>query len=215
MGGYGALSLAMHRPDVFAAVYAMSPCCLAWVAELTRDSAASWRRAVRFRDPRELRTALGEGDFLAVAFVSMAAAFSPNRASPIGVDLPFALDGDRLVPAEPGHSAWRRAFLIEQLPERARGLAGLRGIGFDVGTADEIGHIPIGARAFSRALEAAGVPHFFKLYRGTHSDRIGERLEDAALPFLGRALTSGGERAGRTSGERWRRPAAGPGTPSP
>jgi hypothetical protein len=59
------------------------------------------------------------------------------------------------------------------------------------------------------------VPHFFKLYRGTHSDRIGERLEDAALPFLGRALTSGGERAGRTSGERWRRPAAGPGTPSP
>lgn len=28
MGGFGAIRLAMHRPDVFPIVYAMSPCCL-------------------------------------------------------------------------------------------------------------------------------------------------------------------------------------------
>jgi len=201
MGGYGALSLAMHRPDVFGAAYAMSPCCLAWAAELTIErSAASWRRAVRFRDPRELRTALVEGEFLAVGYVAMAAAFSPDPRSRMRVALPFALEGDRLVPAEPAHAAWRQAFLIEQLPARARSLAGLRALGFDAGTEDEIGHIPIGVESFSRALRDAGILHTVELYRGTHADRIAERLERVVLPFFGRALriTSAGAPGGRT-----------------
>lgn len=199
MGGYGALSLAMARPEVFGAAYAMSPCCLAWAGELTVDNAASWRRAVRFADPRELRTALVEGEFLAVGFVSMAAAFSPDPKRPMRVDLPFALEGDRLVPAEPAHTAWREAFLLAQLPRRAGALRGLRALGLDAGTADEIGHIPIGVRTFSRALRAAGIAHRVELYRGTHSDGIGARLERVVLPFFARALvTSSGAPGGRT-----------------
>ncbi len=40
IGGYGALTLAFHHPDVFSAVYAMSPCCTDLVADLGPSNAA-------------------------------------------------------------------------------------------------------------------------------------------------------------------------------
>ena len=35
MGGYGALYLAFRHPDVFGSVYALSPCCLEFVGDLS------------------------------------------------------------------------------------------------------------------------------------------------------------------------------------
>ena len=40
MGGYGAVTLAMKHPDVFSAVYALSPCCLGMEGDFTSDNPA-------------------------------------------------------------------------------------------------------------------------------------------------------------------------------
>src|SRR4030095_10841722 len=46
MGGYGALTLAMKHPDVFGAVYALSPCCLGIEGDFTEDN-PGWMKALR------------------------------------------------------------------------------------------------------------------------------------------------------------------------
>jgi S-formylglutathione hydrolase FrmB len=45
MGGYGSLMLAMKHPDIFGAVYALSPCCVAMKADLTSENPA-WHSAL-------------------------------------------------------------------------------------------------------------------------------------------------------------------------
>ena len=199
MGGFGAITLAASRPEVFGAAWAMSPCCLAWVAELGPEN-PQWRRLVRVEHPRELRLALVDGDVYVPGFTAMAAAWSPAPdRPPLLVHLPFALgpDGDRLVPAEPGHSMWQQAMPIAQLAEQAAALGRLRGLVIDVGEQDDFLHIPLGARLYSEALTAAGVEHRFETYQGDHLSRIGERLEREVLPYFGRVLaTSPGGPAG-------------------
>ena len=199
MGGYGAITLASSRPEVFGAAWAMSPCCLAWVAELGPDN-PQWRRLIKLQHPRELRLALVDGDFYVPGFAAMAAAWSPAPGRPpLEVHLPFALgpDGERLVPSEPGHSMWQRAMPIARIEERAAALGGLRGLVIDTGEQDDFPHIPLGARLYSEALTAAGVRHRFETYPGDHLSRIGERLEREVLPYFGRLLaTSPGGPAG-------------------
>ncbi|MBV9959104.1 MAG: prolyl oligopeptidase family serine peptidase, partial [Acidobacteria bacterium] len=46
MGGYGAIMMGMQHPDVFGAVYAMSPCCLGFEGDLGADNPA-WSKALK------------------------------------------------------------------------------------------------------------------------------------------------------------------------
>ncbi len=55
MGAFGAVTLAMKHPDVFSAVYALSPCCLGmeWRHACSSSSPTSWSS--------QLRSELGRG----------------------------------------------------------------------------------------------------------------------------------------------------------
>jgi hypothetical protein len=68
-------------------------------------------------------------------------------------------------------------------------LARLRGIAFDVGTRDQFSHIPLTNRALSKALGRNHIAHTFEEYDGDHNERVPERIETKALPFLSRMLT--------------------------
>jgi S-formylglutathione hydrolase len=77
MGGYGAMSLAMKHPDVFAAVYGLSPCCLVWGQDFSLSNPA-WQRTLTYKSPAEIK----DGPFFAQAFLALAGAWSPNPQKP-------------------------------------------------------------------------------------------------------------------------------------
>jgi enterochelin esterase-like enzyme len=140
MGGYGALTLAMKHPDVFGVTYGTSPCCFG--PRLFRDAWMQepiWAKTLALHQPDEVTNA----PFHVQIHMALAAAFSPNPAKPpFFVDLPYTLTDGRLQPLEPALTKWR-ALTPEGLVDRyRRNLSRLRGIRFDVGTADSFAHIP-------------------------------------------------------------------------
>ena len=197
MGGYAAIMMGMKHPQVFSAVYAMSPCCLGMEADLTSINPA-WHAALAAKsknakdqfasDPQSLE------QFWVDAYLSLAAALSPNPdRGPFFVDLPYRDQNGNLVQDEPGWTEWHEKMPLEIVSNYGTNLLQLRGLFIDYGLEDDFTHIPVTARLFSEKLDRLGVPHIVASYRGDHSDHIRERLESSALPFFSRVLA--GERA--------------------
>jgi S-formylglutathione hydrolase FrmB len=190
MGGYGAFMLAMKHPDVFGAVYSLSPCCLGFEGDITADNPV-WAKAAKVasRDvfaqkPRSF------DDFWITAMIAISAAFAPNRdRAPIFVDYPFIEKDGLLVRSEPAYSSFRSKmplYLIEQYREN---LMKLRGIAIDVGEFDEFTHIRRAAAKLSAELSEREIPHFFEIYKdGNHGNKIRERFESKLMPFFSAVL---------------------------
>ena len=186
MGGYGAIFLAARHPDVYAAAYGLSACCLSMEGDVTVAN-PEWVPTLRLTKRKEL---VGAGMY-PNAFISVAAAMSPNPGNePFLVDFPFKLASGSVIPDEKAYQEWIARFPAESMDTYAEGFARLRGIGFDVGDTDPITHIPLGSHTLSKALSARGIEHFFEQYRGDHTSRIGERLEKKVLPFFSETLVS-------------------------
>lgn len=187
MGGHAALRIAALHPDVFGAVYALSPCCLGglWEDFGPASAGGTWAEAASLRD----REALPEAGFGARLALAVGALTSPDASRPpFGIALPFSGGADGLRPAEPAYSAWSAVSADTLVARHRGGFARLRGVAFDAGTEDAFGHIPASATALAAALDRAGVPHAFELYRGTHGSHVAERLRTHVLPFLSARL---------------------------
>lgn len=189
MGGFGALTLAMDHPGVYAAVYAMAPCCLALTDDIGSANPA-WATAVAFETHDDVASSLQSGQFYPAAMVGLMSVAAPDvEDPPLYVDMPYRPDGGGfLSKVEPTFSAFRDFFPVERLDESAGALRGLRGLALDVGHDDQFSHIPPGAMAFSARLGELGVPHAFSMYDGDHRNRIRARLNDLVLPFFARHL---------------------------
>jgi len=196
MGGYAAIMMGMKHPQVFSAVYAMSPCCLGMEADLTSINPA-WHAALAAKnknakdqfgsDPQSLE------QFWVDAFLSLAAALSPNPdQGPFFVDLPYRDQNGNLVQDEPGWTEWHEKMPLEIAANYGTNLLQLRGLFIEYGLEDDFTHIPVTARLLSEKLDRLGVPHMLASYRGDHSDHIRERLETSALPFFSRVLAGEG-----------------------
>jgi len=109
MGGYGAVMLAMKHPDVFSAVYALSPCCLGMEADMTSENPA-WLKTIRLTSKDQLKAKPESLDeFFEIAFVAISAAFSPNpQHPPFLVDFPYEEREGRL---EKNESVFRQVAL--------------------------------------------------------------------------------------------------------
>lgn len=195
MGGYGALMLAMANPDVFGAVYALSPCCLGMVGDLGPDN-RSWADAGRLRSRDGMKSDFASAEESFPVFVtSLAAALSPNPMRPdLYVDLPFESLNGQLGRSEPAYSAWQSRMPLYLVGRYHNELRRLRGITLDVGAEEEYPQIAAGARLLSAELAGRGVPHAFEIYAGgTHRSMIRERIETRVLPFFSRTLQSAQE----------------------
>jgi S-formylglutathione hydrolase FrmB len=190
MGGYGAIMLAMRHPDVFGALYALSPCCVALVGDAGQDNQA-WLRAMEL-DSREqvLAKPSSFADFFVTAFVAMSAALSPNPSkAPLFVDLPFKRQQRSIVPDEEAYARWRANMPLYVVEQYRTNLEKLRGIYLDYGELEEFSHIRIGTRALSEELSERGIPHTFEVYAGgTHESRIRQRIETRVLRFFSEVL---------------------------
>lgn len=192
MGGFGALHLAMAHPGVFAAVYAMSPCCLDLAEDLGHGNQA-WRRALALATREDLTRAMEARDFYALAYAALTAALSPAPdRPPLYLDFPVRQDPRRgeLFPAEPAHSRWRARLPAQRVAAARAELLALRALALDYGVDEQFAHIPAATLAFARSLAEHRIPHRLEVYDGDHRDRYPERLRTRVLPFFGQALAT-------------------------
>ena len=184
MGGYGALNLGMRHPEVFSAVYALSPCCLGeQYTDLTFPGRAEvWKRATAVTDTSQIKPA----GFHPNLVMALTAVYSPAPGSPpLFLDYPFELRNNTLVADSAALARWRPP--LTELECYADNLRKLR-IWFDAGESDGLTDIPVNARTLSARLTTLGIDHSFELYEGNHGNRVRERLERIVFPFFSEAL---------------------------
>lgn len=186
MGGFGAISLAMKHPDVFSALYALSPCCLGMEGDFNEANPA-WKRVGNLTSkdqlPKEWKSL---DDFYTNVFVALSAAFSPNsgRSQFYGNFLYRERDG-KLERNDTVYAQWKSKMPLYMVEEYQQNLLSLRGIFIDYGQKEEFSHVRIASTLFSKALAERSIPHVFEVYEGgTHINKIKERMETRVFQFF-------------------------------
>lgn len=176
MGGYGATRIGMKRPDVFGALYIMSPCCLSARGAPPADVLLQLQKLKKTDDMSKL-------GFLHRATLAVAAAWSPNPLNP-----PFYLD---LPPAEGSDSSavllrWAANAPLVMVDQYGFNLKRYKAIAMDVGDQD---NLRVDASALNTRMKQLGVATTFEIYHGDHGNAVGERFQTHVLPFFGKSLS--------------------------
>ena len=177
MGGYGTLRIGMRHPDVFSALYALSPCCMS-------PNLAAGERWTRLSAVKSLED-LAKADFGTKATFASAAAWSANPAKPpFYVDLPWK-DGqfDAAIGAK-----WQANAPLVEVDQHLGVLRGMRGLALDAG--DKDGFITGSTRSLHELLDQHKVPHFSEIYQGDHLSGIAVRIETKVMPFFSERLVT-------------------------
>lgn len=180
MGGYGAWRIATKYPDIFSAVYLLSPCCM------TSPPAPSDPLPPPYLEADTIRTIAGfrKANFFTKALFASAAAWSPNPANP-----PFYLD----LPVKDGViqpevlKKWEANRPLNTLDQNIYNIKILHAVGFDAGTSDK--GIAASITVLDNELKKYGIVHTFELYDGNHIDHVAERIETKMLGFFGDNLS--------------------------
>ncbi|WP_209331357.1 alpha/beta hydrolase [Lunatimonas salinarum] len=175
MGGYGTLRLGMKNPDVYAAIYALSPCCMEGGANTNTEQMAKLEAFT----PEQLEDA----NFFEIAAFATSAAFAPNPQNP-----PLYLD----LPAKGGEL--RQDVINKIIANRTlnhvdqyiHNLKKLKAIALDAGIQDR--GISEASKKLHELLDSYQIPHFYESYQGDHLNRIAERIQTKALPFFSENL---------------------------
>lgn len=188
MGGYGALNLAMNEPGAFSVVWALSPCCLAPIEDLSFGNDA-WQRASAVSSPEDIQALVDSRDFYPIAILGIMAAFSPDPdAEPVYGDFPFDIVRGEINLDNAAFDRYRDEFPVRQVRDARHDLRRLRGLGIDVGLGDQFLHIPAGTLKFSQHLGTERIPHRLDVYKGDHRQHIAARLEKIVLPWVANRL---------------------------
>lgn len=203
MGGTGALNLAMHRPDVFGTVYALSPGLFDEKGKKARfagaevdgviealDQVSALPMADRGPQLAGLAAAGGEDARFSVAY---GAAFTGDPALPTLMRYPFRrTPAGEVVRDDAVWAAWDAGFgdLAGKVGTYRPALTSLRGIGIDYGRQDGYNWIPPGCALLADLLREAGIPVTEAAFDGGHQEQIGERLAGQMLPFMQAHLTA-------------------------
>lgn len=170
-GGFGALRFGMLHPDLFGLVADHSGDkffeltfkpefgdLLRYMERVGHEGLASL-----LADPGA--ALLAGAPHAALTLMATAAAFSPNRAAPLGFDLPFDLRSGALRP-----EIWARWLAFDPVEIATRHLDGLRSLKllyFDCGKYDEY-NLLYGARMLADQLRADNVLFMYEEYEGGH-----------------------------------------------
>jgi hypothetical protein len=172
-GGYGAMVLAMKRPDVFGALASHAGdalfelCYMPEFGRAARSLRDHYEGSIdNFLHEFNAREALNwdrHGELINA--YGMAAAYSPDPDRPGRVLLPFDPRTGRL--DEDVWALWLTHDPVRMAPAHAQALRGLRGIYLDAGRSDEY-FLDLGAQAFSSELDKLEVAHTLELFDGRH-----------------------------------------------
>jgi enterochelin esterase-like enzyme len=182
MGGYGATRIGMKHPEVFGAVYIMSPCCLA-----PRQAGPS-----NLENEKTLAAVKTAEDSAKLPFglraqLASAAAWSPNpKNPPLYLDLPTK-NGE---PQPDVLAKWAANAPLAFADQYMGNLRQYRGIAIDVGDQD---NLRAGASRLHEILDSYGIAHLFEIYSGTHTSAVADRFQNHVLPFFSKSLCFGND----------------------
>lgn len=181
MGGYGALKLAMHHPDIFGSVYALSPGALTIVREYGPNS-DTYRELSRSGTVEALNKT-----YFAKVIVAFGKSWSPNPDKPpFYCDIPFEYQGDDLIVHQEVLDKWYQNMPLHMIDDNLDNLKKLRAIKLDWGR-NAGDRFVIQCNMFSQRLENVGITHFAEEYIGTHVSGIWTkdgRVVNQLLPFF-------------------------------
>jgi enterochelin esterase-like enzyme len=187
MGGYGASRIGMKHPDVFGALYIMSPCCLSPMtgggpvpADRMKEMAiANEKKVADAKSPSEL--AAQSPGFGAAQFAT-AAAWAPDpKNPPLYFDLPTK-DGIPVPEIQAKFAANAPLVFVDQYISN---LKQYRAIAIDVGDQDGL---KVDAGKLHDILDNYGIANNFEIYSGTHTSAVADRFQNHVLPFFSKNL---------------------------
>lgn len=187
MGGYGASRIGMKHPEIFGALYIMSPCCMSPMtgsgpgpADQAKERAlTAEKRAAEAKSPAEL--AAQSPGFGAAVFAD-AAAWAPNpKNPPLYFDLPTK-DG---VPQPEIVAKFTANAPLAFIDQYIGNLKQYRAISIDVGDQDGLRFDTI---KLHKILDDYGIPNSFEIYSGTHTSAVADRFQNHVLPFFSKNL---------------------------
>jgi len=195
MGGNGALKIGMLYPDIFGAVYALSPANLGWGGDFSINAPFFKNMDLfknQFTTEEIFDDLIKKNDwtkFYTKAMVNLARAYSPDEEgkSFISAKMPVNYIGDSMIVDEETKRKWEANFPINMIDGHLNALKSLNGLKVDWGRNEATTNIPIACLQFSKKLEANGVKHFAEEYIGDHVNHIGGfdgRIYTEMLPFF-------------------------------
>ena len=187
MGGYGASRIGMKHPDVFGALYIMSPCCLSPMAgggpgpadQMKERAIANEKKVAAAKSPSELAA---ESPGFGAAIFATAAAWAPDpKNPPLYFDLPTK-GGEPQPEVIAKFTANAPLVFIDQY---IGNLKQYKAISIDVGDQD-------GLRAdtgkLHDVLDKYGIANSFEIYSGTHTSAVADRFQNHVMPFFSNNL---------------------------
>ncbi len=181
MGGYGALKIAMHHPDIFSTVYALSPGALTIVREYGPNS-DTFKEVSASSTIEELSQT-----YFGSVMLAFARSWSPNpNKAPFYCDFPFEYQGDKLIVHQDVLQKWYDNMPLHMIDENLENLQKLKAIKMDWGR-NAGDRFTIQCEMFSQRLENVGIKHFAEEYIGTHVNNIytkDGRIPNQMLPFF-------------------------------
>lgn len=198
MGGFGALDIAMKHPDVFGAVYSLSPGLFDENGLAESQMFNSTRTIDAFLDAQQQILAKPREEAQSVVLhmpdqftAAYASAFAPNPENPpFYFDYPYSRVNGETVKDESVWQRWESGFgaVRQEIAEHKDNLLRLKGMVIDVGDRDEYAWIPKGCTYYAEQLTAAGIPHELRTYDGRHQDQLASRIREHMLPFFSELL---------------------------
>ena len=187
MGGYGASRIGMKHPEVFGALYIMSPCCLSPMtgggpgpADQVKERAiANEKKVAAAKSPADLAA---QSPGFGSAIFATAAAWAPNpKNPPLYFDLPTK-DGEPQPEITAKFTANAPLVFIDQY---IGNLKRYKAISIDVGDQDGL---RFDATKMHELLDKYGLANSFEIYSGTHTSAVADRFQNHVMPFFSKNL---------------------------
>ncbi|HEY2842445.1 MAG TPA: alpha/beta fold hydrolase [Bryobacteraceae bacterium] len=177
MGGYGAFRIGMKYPDLYAALYPMSSCCLMNNPGAPRVAPPAAPKAAPKGGDGKAKGGRGNTTF------AEAAAWSPNPMNPPQFfDLPTK-DGQ---PVPSVVAKWIANSPLAMVDQYSSNLKKYKAIMMDVGLQDGL----MGSnKELDDSLTRLGVVHTYETYEGDHTNHVKDRWELKVLPFFSSNLS--------------------------
>ena len=187
MGGYGASRIGMKHPEVFGALYIMSPCCMSPMAgggpgpsdQVEERAIAGEKKAAAAKSPADLAA---QSPGFASAQYATAAAWAPDpKNPPLYFDLPTK-DGVPQPEIVAKYTANAPLVFVDQY---VGNLKQYRAIAMDVGDQDGL---RFDAAKLHGIMDSYGIANSFQIYPGTHTSAVADRFQNHVLPFFSKNL---------------------------
>jgi enterochelin esterase-like enzyme len=187
MGGYGASRIGMKHPDIFGALYIMSPCCLSPMTgggpgpagQMKERAIANEKKVAAAKSPAELAA---DSPGFGSAIFATAAAWAPDpKNPPLYFDLPTK-DGEPRPDIMAKFIANAPLGFVDQY---IGNLKRYRAIAMDVGDQDGLRFDPT---KLHELLDNYGVANSFEIYSGTHTSAVADRFQNHVMRFFSKNL---------------------------